>query len=163
PTCPRPHASPSRRPSRKSRRCASRGPGARARRARDARIGVGTVPAPGAADPAAAAPEPRGAAPAHPRLPAAHGAAPPGPPPPAPVPPPPAPAAPPAPPDNPLPTLRQLQQAAAREYATHPSYIVRLTRREFFNGKHQPEEVVLFKFRKEPFSVYLKWIGTVNK
>ena len=82
---------------------------------------------------------------------------------PAPVPPSPPPTVPPAPPANPLPTLRQLQQAAAREYATHPSYIVRLTRREFFNGKHQPEEVVLFKFRKEPFSVYLKWIGTVNK
>ena len=27
------------------------------------------------------------------------------------------------------------------------------------NGKSQPEELLVFKFRKEPWSVYFKWIG----
>jgi hypothetical protein len=43
------------------------------------------------------------------------------------------------------------------------SYIVKLTRREQVNGKNQPEEVLLFKFRKEPWSVYLKWLGTEGR
>jgi hypothetical protein len=40
------------------------------------------------------------------------------------------------------------------------SYIARLTRREVVKDKRQPEEVLLFKFRKEPWSVYFKWLGT---
>jgi hypothetical protein len=40
------------------------------------------------------------------------------------------------------------------------SYIARLHRREEVNGKTRPEEIVLVKFRKQPFSVYFKWIGT---
>jgi hypothetical protein len=39
------------------------------------------------------------------------------------------------------------------------SYIARLRRREQVNGRDKPEEVLLFKFRKEPFSVYFKWLG----
>ena len=39
------------------------------------------------------------------------------------------------------------------------SYIVRLTRHEVVRGENKPEEVMLFKFRKEPWSVYFKWIG----
>jgi hypothetical protein len=35
-----------------------------------------------------------------------------------------------------------------------------LVRREQLNGKDKPEEILLFKFRKEPWSVYFKWLGT---
>jgi hypothetical protein len=39
------------------------------------------------------------------------------------------------------------------------SYIARLTRREWVKGAYQPEEVIVFRFRKEPWSVHLKWVG----
>ncbi len=70
----------------------------------------------------------------------------------------------PAPPtEGSLAVLRQLHQAAAARLASMDSCIVRLTRREFIKGKYQPEEVLLFKFRREPFSVYFKWVGPVGK
>ena len=59
--------------------------------------------------------------------------------------------------------MRQLYQAAAQRYAGINAYIVRFTRREFVKGEYQPEEVILFKFRKQPFSVYLKWVGPLHK
>ena len=43
------------------------------------------------------------------------------------------------------------------------SYIARMTRKEMVNGKMQPEEVMLFKFRKKPWSVYFKWLGKNGK
>jgi hypothetical protein len=46
-----------------------------------------------------------------------------------------------------------------RQYSAMDSYIVRLTRRENVKGNMQPEETMLFKFRKQPKSVYMKWIG----
>jgi hypothetical protein len=54
-------------------------------------------------------------------------------------------------------------QQAAERYAGIDSYIARLTRREQVNGKSQPEEVLLFKFRKQPWSVYFKWLGTTGQ
>lgn len=63
---------------------------------------------------------------------------------------------------SPAPTTtnaRQLYQAAADRYQTFDSYIVRLVRREVVKGEMQPEEVMLCKFRKEPWSVYFKWLG----
>lgn len=54
---------------------------------------------------------------------------------------------------------RQLYQQAAAHYAGIDSYIVRMRRREVVNGKSKPEELLLFKFRKEPWSVYFKWLG----
>jgi hypothetical protein len=59
--------------------------------------------------------------------------------------------------------LRTLYQQAAGEYAGLSSYIVRLRRREQVGGKDKPEEVLLFKFRKQPFSVYFKWLGQERK
>ncbi len=59
--------------------------------------------------------------------------------------------------------LRILHQKAAERYATMDTYAMRLKRREVINGKQQPEEIMLAKFRKEPFSVYLKWIGGEGK
>jgi hypothetical protein len=55
--------------------------------------------------------------------------------------------------------VKRLQQQAAQAYAGMDSYIARLTRREVVGGKPKPEEVMLFKFRKEPWSVYFKWLG----
>jgi hypothetical protein len=60
-------------------------------------------------------------------------------------------------------TAQQLIQKAQTKYAGIDSYIVRLTRREMVNGRMNPEEVILFRFRKEPWSVYLKWLGKEGK
>ncbi len=56
-------------------------------------------------------------------------------------------------------TARQLYQTASERIGPIDSYIVRLTRREVIKDKMNPEEVLLFKFRKNPWSVYLKWLG----
>jgi hypothetical protein len=58
-------------------------------------------------------------------------------------------------------TVRQLYERAAARYAGIDSYIARLTRREQIKTKHNPEEVLLFKFRKNPWSVHFKWLGPV--
>jgi hypothetical protein len=50
-------------------------------------------------------------------------------------------------------------EGAAATYAEIDSYIVRLTRREMLRDRMQPEEVLLVRFRKEPWSVYFKWVG----
>ena len=59
-------------------------------------------------------------------------------------------------------SVRQVVEQAAATYAGIDSYIARLTRREQVNGKTE-EEVMLFKFREEPWSVYFKWLGEVGK
>lgn len=55
--------------------------------------------------------------------------------------------------------LEQVLAQAQARYAQVDSYIARLTRREVVGGKREPEEVMLFKFRKQPYSVYFKWLG----
>jgi hypothetical protein len=55
--------------------------------------------------------------------------------------------------------LRELHRLAAERYAGIESYTVRMKRREQVNGRDKPEELLLFKFRKQPFSVYFKWLG----
>jgi hypothetical protein len=60
-------------------------------------------------------------------------------------------------------TARQLIDNAQKRYDRIDSYIVRLTRREMVNGRMNPEEVILVRFRKEPWSVYLKWLGKEGK
>src|SRR5439155_12287520 len=57
--------------------------------------------------------------------------------------------------------LRGIYEAAKSRYDGIDSYHVLLTRREVVRGKVQPEERLLFRFRKEPFSVYMKWLGPV--
>jgi hypothetical protein len=74
----------------------------------------------------------------------------------------PAPMATPAPVATPA-SPRQVAQLAAEAYSHIDSYIVRMTRREQVNGKAQPEEVMLFKFRKEPWSLHFKWLGNVGQ
>ncbi len=55
--------------------------------------------------------------------------------------------------------LEQVLAQAQARYAGIDSYVARLTRREVVGSTREPEEVVLFKFRKTPFSVYFKWLG----
>jgi hypothetical protein len=60
-------------------------------------------------------------------------------------------------------SLRALYRFAAQRYASTNAYVVRLHRREQVNGRSRPDEVLLFKFRKEPWSVYFKWVGEEAK
>jgi hypothetical protein len=82
-------------------------------------------------------------------------------PPPPPAQPMPMPATNPTPSQNPMEKgdLKLVIQQANDAYGQYDSYIARLTRREQVNDKNKPEEVILFKFRKQPWSVYFKWLG----
>jgi hypothetical protein len=60
-------------------------------------------------------------------------------------------------------TARQILQQALASFAPVDSYIARLTRRELTKGKYGPEEVLLFKFRKQPWSIHFKWLGEVAR
>jgi hypothetical protein len=64
---------------------------------------------------------------------------------------------------DPLAKMQQLYRKAAEQVAPMDSYALRLKRREVVNGRQKPEELILFKFRREPFSVYLKWLGDEAK
>ncbi len=55
--------------------------------------------------------------------------------------------------------LRRLYEQAAAICAAMPAYTARLRQREQVGGKDKPEEVMLFKFRQQPWSVYFQWIG----
>jgi len=59
--------------------------------------------------------------------------------------------------------LRMLYQQALEHYNSMDSYIVRFRRREQINGKDKPEEVIYARFRKNPWSVYFKWLGQEAK
>ena len=59
--------------------------------------------------------------------------------------------------------LRALHQRAAARCAQMDSYIFRLKRREAVDGKSMPEELLQVKVRREPYSVYLKWLGNEGK
>jgi Protein of unknown function (DUF1571) len=59
--------------------------------------------------------------------------------------------------------LRVLYQRAAQRHAAMDSYIVRLKRREVVNGRAHPEELIRVQIRRDPYSVYLKWLGKEGK
>jgi len=61
--------------------------------------------------------------------------------------------------NSPLAPLRTLQKDAAEHLARMDGYTARLRRREVINGKRRPEELILCTFRREPWSMHLKWIG----
>jgi Protein of unknown function (DUF1571) len=61
--------------------------------------------------------------------------------------------------DSRAPSPDILQQGAMQRFAEVNSYCSRLRRRESTEGRPKPEELILFKERKEPFSVHFKWIG----
>jgi hypothetical protein len=66
-------------------------------------------------------------------------------------------------PDGPAGSIAALYRLAAERYAGMDSYIVRLTRREQVAGKNHPEEIILLKARRVPWSIYLKWVGGEGK
>jgi uncharacterized protein DUF1571 len=61
--------------------------------------------------------------------------------------------------NSPIAQMRLIQREASQRLSSVNSYIMRLKRREVVNGTKRPEELILFKFRRQPFSVYCKWIG----
>jgi len=62
--------------------------------------------------------------------------------------------------DTALESMRQQHLNAVTAWSKIDAFDARLTRRESINGKTTPQEVIHFMFRKEPYSVRLKWIGT---
>jgi len=59
--------------------------------------------------------------------------------------------------------LRSLYDHASQSYAAMDTYTLRMRRREVVAGKARPEELILAKFRRQPFSIYLKWVGEEGK
>lgn len=59
--------------------------------------------------------------------------------------------------------LRDLYEKALKKYESMDSCVWRLRRREVVGNENRPEEVMLLKFRREPWSVYLKWLGPEAK
>jgi hypothetical protein len=68
-----------------------------------------------------------------------------------------------APPSRPEEKIQALARGASGQCQITSTYIARLRRREQVAGRQKPEEVLLFKFRREPFSVYFKWLGDEGK
>ncbi len=65
--------------------------------------------------------------------------------------------------NNPLAPIRELNQKAQQKIAAMDSYVLRLRRREVVGTMNRPEEVLLLKWRKEPWSVYFKWLWGEGK
>lgn len=60
---------------------------------------------------------------------------------------------------DPVADLHRVHRLATERYATLEAYTATLTRREQVGGKSKPEEVIVLKFRKQPWSVHLTWVG----
>jgi Protein of unknown function (DUF1571) len=60
-------------------------------------------------------------------------------------------------------TLRALARKVNERNVQLDNYVMRLRRREFVNGVNKPEEIILCKIRRTPFSVYMKWLGSEAK
>jgi hypothetical protein len=60
------------------------------------------------------------------------------------------------------PTRRLALRAIERD-SEIPAFIARLRRRELSSGKPKPMEVMLFKYRRDPHSIHLKWLGDAGK
>ncbi len=65
--------------------------------------------------------------------------------------------------NNPLAPIRELNQKAQQKIAAMDSYVLRLRRREVVGTMNRPEEILLLKWRKEPWSVYFKWLSAEGK
>jgi hypothetical protein len=68
-------------------------------------------------------------------------------------------AATPSAPSDPLADVRRVYRLAADRYASVDGYVVQMRRRESVGGKDGAEELIELKFRKQPWSVHLKWIA----
>jgi hypothetical protein len=58
-----------------------------------------------------------------------------------------------------LDALRRLAKRSADKFAGIDGYDCRLTRREMVGTKPMPQEELEYHFRKEPYSVHIKWVG----
>ena len=58
---------------------------------------------------------------------------------------------------------RKILEAAITKYAQIPDYECKMVRREVVNGKAQPTEELIYQYRKDPQSVYMKVTGEVGK
>ncbi len=61
---------------------------------------------------------------------------------------------------DPFERIQTLARLATEAIAPVETYTARLRRREQVNGRDNPEEIIAFQFRKQPWSVHFKWIGT---
>lgn len=59
--------------------------------------------------------------------------------------------------------VREIYQRAAQRYQQLPDYQARFVRRELVGGSMSPTEEILFQFRKEPYSVYMRNLGNAGK
>lgn len=59
--------------------------------------------------------------------------------------------------------IKKLVEAAAARWSTVNCYEATVTRRELAPNKKMTEDVVLYRFRKEPMAVYIKNLGELGK
>lgn len=60
---------------------------------------------------------------------------------------------------SPAERIHEIARCTADRYQGIDSYIARMRRRERIGSKEKPEELMLVKFRKSPWSIYFKWLG----
>jgi Protein of unknown function (DUF1571) len=65
----------------------------------------------------------------------------------------------PAAPESNLDALRRLHRTALERFQQAEGFRCRLTRRETVGNKPMPEEVLEYTFRREPYSLHVKWVG----
>lgn len=58
-----------------------------------------------------------------------------------------------------LQAAKRLHTLAAERYAKLQGFESRITRREMIGTKSMPEEVLLYRLRKSPLSMHIKWVG----
>jgi Protein of unknown function (DUF1571) len=62
-------------------------------------------------------------------------------------------------PESNLDSVRRMYRRAAERFAKMEGFESRLTRRETIGNKPMPEELLQYKFRRDPYSLHIKWIG----
>jgi Protein of unknown function (DUF1571) len=62
-----------------------------------------------------------------------------------------------------LDAVKRLHRQATERFLAMDGFEAKLTRRETVNGRAMPEEVMHYRYRREPHSVHLKWIGLENQ
>jgi hypothetical protein len=58
-----------------------------------------------------------------------------------------------------LDAVRRLARLGAEKFHTMDGFECRLTRRETVGNKPMPQEELQYKFRREPYSLHIKWVG----
>jgi hypothetical protein len=59
--------------------------------------------------------------------------------------------------------LRTIHRLAVKRLANTPAFLARLRRREIVDGQQLPEELILFKYRNDPPSIYMRWLSEYAK